>query len=125
MHQNEASEVNPEPVVGFDTTVLRMSGKVNYATVKPLTERISDVLDSGCIRVVLDMSDVESLSGGALGALLLQQTDAEQLGGSIKIAAASSKVYQTLKANGFTAVFDIFDTAREAVRSFKARTRVA
>jgi hypothetical protein len=61
-----------------------------------------------------------------MGSLLLQQTEAERLGGSIKMAGVRSRVYRALKTNGFTAVFDIYDDAEAAMRSFPApRSRVA
>ena len=126
MHRNEASDLDPESAAQTSPTVLRMSGTIDYTTVAPMADRIAEVLAGGCVQLVLDMSEVGSLSGGALGALLLQQTDAEELGGSIKVAGPNRTVFETLKTNGFTAVFDIFETTAEAIRSFGHRqSRVA
>ncbi|MGD8395659.1 MAG: STAS domain-containing protein [Candidatus Eiseniibacteriota bacterium] len=106
--------------------IIAMRGRVDFATVEPIAEAISRELRAGHIDVVLDMQALESLSGGAMGSLLLQQTEAERLGGSIKMAGVRRRVYRALKTNGFTAVFDIHDNTEAALRAFKAkRSRVA
>jgi anti-anti-sigma factor len=119
MHHNEASDL------AATTAVIKMSGKFDFVSVEPLANRLAQELHRGRTQLVLDMADVEALSGGALGALLLQQTDAERLGGTIKIAGTTSSVYQTLKSNGFTSVFEIYETTDAAVRSFEQRSEVA
>ena len=119
MQQNEAASVAP------NAAVIDMQGRFDYSSVQPLATRVARQLAQGCVQLVLDMTAVESLSGGALGALLLQQTDAEQLGGSIKLASVSAPVYQTLKTNGFTTVFEIYECVGDALHAFGEHVRVA
>jgi hypothetical protein len=62
------------------------------------------------------MTDVKTLTEGALGALLLRQTEAEKVGGTIRLVVADSEIHRTLTSNGFAAVFEICDSLDAAVR---------
>jgi anti-anti-sigma factor len=110
----------PHSANGAKIALLELEGDIDYTTVEPVLTRIADRLDEGRSHVILDMREVTSLSCGALGSLLVKQTDAERAGGSIVIAAARDAVWTTIRSNGFAEVFQVYDTPERAAQSFES-----
>ena len=104
--------------------VFKWTGTVNVETVRPFAAEVASAIRSGNVELIVDMSEVRSLSGGAMGALLLGQSDAERHGGSLKLAAVPDPIRKLLEASGLEDVFEIYATATEARTAFQANRRL-
>ena len=103
--------------------VFKWTGTMNVDTVRPFAAEVARAIRAGHVELVVDMSELCSLSGGAMGALLLGQSDAERHGGSLKLAAVPEPIHQLLEASGLGEVFEIYPTATEAMTAFLVSRR--
>jgi anti-sigma B factor antagonist len=103
--------------------VLHLRGAVDVDSVKPFVADATAHLRAGRSELVIDLSELDDVSGGALGALLVLECDAELRGGSIRLACVSEPIQRVLRAHGFTEVFESHPSTAEAVRSFGVNRR--
>jgi anti-sigma B factor antagonist len=118
----------PEPLPEAEIPVLKMAGVMNVETVRPFSDEVLRALKAGQWCLVIDMSELESLTGGAMGALLLKQSEAERHGGSIKLAAVPEPIRHILSSSGLAEVLKIHPTvedAKKALAGNRRRHRVA
>ncbi|HWN83086.1 MAG TPA: STAS domain-containing protein [Candidatus Udaeobacter sp.] len=123
-----SKEPQPHLLNAADIPVLKMSGVMNVDTVRPFSDEVLRALKSAQWCLVIEMSDLESLTGGAMGALLLKQSEAERHGGSIKLAAVPEPIRTILSSSGLAEVFKIHSTvddAKQALLGNRRRPRVA
>lgn len=66
---------------GNDVVVLVAGGEIDYSASPQLSERLSERIDSGITRVVLDLSTVTFIDSTAIGALVSAATRLRELGG--------------------------------------------
>jgi anti-sigma B factor antagonist len=76
--------------------ILSLSGEFDDAGVGSFMAEISDALEAGCVRVLLDLSEIGFINATALGALVTTQRRLAGLGGGIAVAEAQPVVDQTL-----------------------------
>jgi anti-anti-sigma factor len=100
-----------------------MTGSMDVDSVRPFAEEIGREIQNGRANLVIDMSGLSSVSGGAMGALLIQQSEAERNGGVIKLALVGEEIYRVLHANGLADVFETYNSIDDAVRSFDVNRR--
>ncbi|HNP12216.1 MAG TPA: STAS domain-containing protein [Mycobacterium sp.] len=72
-------------------------GRLNMATAPALREELTELLDSGQTRLVVDLSDVETVDSAAIGALLAMLKLARKAGGDLRIVSPSRQVAEVLK----------------------------
>jgi anti-sigma B factor antagonist len=67
---------------GNDVVVLVAGGEIDYSASPQLSERLSERIDSGITRVVLDLSTVTFIDSTAIGALVSAATRLRERGGA-------------------------------------------
>jgi len=72
-----------------------------------------------CIRLVVDLSQIEIINRAALGELVIVLMWAQANGCELKLAAPSSTVHQLLELTSLLEVFETHPTVEEAVLSFR------
>ncbi len=65
---------------GNDVVVLVAGGELDYSASPQLSERLSDRIDGGSTRLVLDLSTVTFIDSTAIGALVASATRLQELG---------------------------------------------
>jgi anti-anti-sigma factor len=100
-----------------------MDGVMDVESVRPFIDKIKRAIKRGNPDLVIDMGDLESISGGAMGALLIQQSEAERNGGVIKLARTPDTIYRVLHANGLAEVFETYKSIDDAAGSFDVNRR--
>lgn len=103
--------------------ILKMEGTMDVDSVRPFIDKIKRAIKRGNPELVIDMGELDSISGGAMGALLIQQSEAERNGGIIKLARIPDTIYRVLHANGLAEVFETYKSTDDAVRSFDVNRR--
>jgi anti-anti-sigma factor len=75
-------------------------------------------IESGRIKILVDLSDVEFLDSSFLGALVtgLKQVNAQ--GGQIKIVGLQTPVLAMFELTRMNRIFDIFYSVEDAISSF-------
>jgi anti-sigma B factor antagonist len=69
-------------------------------------------------KIVLDLRDVTHIDSAGLGTLVGLYLSARSVGGGIKLADLGSRVNRALQVTKLVRVFEVFDTAEDAIASF-------
>ena len=86
----------PTETTASGTVVLRPTGRLNMVAAPDLREQLRNLVQGGSARVVVDLSDVESIDSSGLGALvqLAKQCNGD---GQRFLVVGNARVVQTVK----------------------------
>ena len=70
-------------------------------------------------RIVLNLANVSYIDSGGLGTLVALYTTARNAGGSIKLANLTERVGDLLQVTKLLTVFEVFDSEKGALESFR------
>lgn len=97
--------------------VLAPHGEVDYATGPALREKLTDVMLSGAVNVVVDLAEVDFMESTGLGVLIGGRRRALALDGSLSLARPQEHVLKVFTITGLDRVFRVFDSVEEATAS--------
>lgn len=83
-----------------------------------LTELMALVEGGDGIKLLLDFDNVEHLSSAALGMLITLRKCVGEANGKLRLSTISPQIYEVFKITRLNQLFDISDTAENAVASF-------
>lgn len=99
-------------------TIVDCNGRIVFGEeAAALREMIKGILPQSP-RIVLNLRDVSYIDSGGLGMLVGLYSSAHNAGGEVKLAALTQRVNQLLQVTKLVTVFDLSDTAEDAVKSF-------
>ncbi len=102
-----------------DIIILELSGKImGGPDATAFNEKLHDLVESGNIKVIADLSKVNWMNSSGLGILISALTTIRNAGGDLKLAAITERIKSLLMITKLLSVFDTFDTTEEAVKSF-------
>lgn len=100
-------------------TILTLSGRVVLGDESnQLRTKLKDLLSKGKTRVVLDLAEVKYIDSAGLGTLVAGYTSAQNQGAAVKLANLTKKFDEQLHITKLVTVFDVYDSAEAAVKSF-------
>ncbi len=100
-------------------TVIELSGKImGGPDAAQLNDRLHELLESGQIHIIADLSQVEWMNSSGLGILISGLTTIRNAGGDLKLAAVTDRIKSLLTITKLANVFDIHDTVEQAKASF-------
>lgn len=104
-----------ENVVIFD-----IEGEIRRSDVTDVTlhQLVKDQLDVGKRNILLNFRDVEFIDSFGVGEILASYISTHNLGGKLKIAKISKKLYLVFQVTMLTKVLEIFDEEELALNSF-------
>lgn len=97
--------------------VLGVSGRMDALTAGEFEKQCQQCLDAGTPRIVADMSGVDYISSAGLRSILSSAKKLRGVQGEIRFCNLSGMVNDVFTVSGFAAMFKIFDTAADAVKS--------
>ena len=71
-------------------------------------------------QIVLDLGDVTYIDSGGLGTLVALYVSARKIGGDIRLARVGRRANEVLQITKLVTLFEAFDTAEDAIASFKS-----
>jgi anti-anti-sigma factor len=83
-----------------------------------LHQLVKDQLDVGKRNILLNFKDVEFIDSFGVGEILASYISTHNLGGKLKIAKISKKLYLVFQVTMLTKVLEIFDEEELALNSF-------
>ena len=95
-------------------TVLVAVGELDHDSRRILHRRAGEVLDTGGIRLVIDLTGVTFCDSGGLSLFVELQRRAEAAGGWTRLAGAQGMVLSVLKATNLDRMFVLYDTVAAA-----------
>jgi anti-sigma B factor antagonist len=82
---------------GNDVVVLVAGGEIDYSASPQLSERLSERIDGGITRVVLDLSTVTFIDSTAIGALVAMATRLHEHGGGLLLVVCPDENRRILR----------------------------
>lgn len=103
---------------GNDVVVLVAGGEIDYSASPQLSERLSERIDGGSARVVLDLSTVTFIDSTAIGALVAAATRLHELGrGTLAVVCPEEnrRVVRIFEIAGVDSVIALHNTREGAI----------
>jgi len=105
-----------------DVIIFDIEGEIRRSDVSDVTlhQLVKDQLDGGKRNILLNFKNVEFIDSFGVGEILASYISTHNLGGKLKIAKISKKLYLVFQVTMLTKVLDIFDDEELALQSFMA-----
>ncbi len=105
-----------------DVIIFDIEGEIRRSDVSDVTlhQLVKDQLDGGKRNILLNFKNVEFIDSFGVGEILASYISTHNLGGKLKIAKISKKLYLVFQVTMLTKVLDIFDDEELALQSFVA-----
>jgi|LSQX01.1.fsa_nt_gb anti-sigma B factor antagonist len=110
--------MNIQEAIINKTGVLRMSGRLDAASVKNFKESVAVLVKKEIINIVVDMKEIDFIDSSGLGSLVSCLRLVNNEGGDIRLSSLQSQIRALLELTRMHRVFQIFDDAETAIKSF-------
>jgi anti-anti-sigma factor len=103
-----------------DIIIFDIEGEIRRSDISDVTlhQLVKDQLDSGKRNILLNFQNVDFIDSFGVGEILASYISTHNLGGKLKIAKISKKLYIVFQVTMLTKVLDIFDNEEMALESF-------
>ena len=103
----------------YNAVVIELKGKlVGGPLSSEFSHALYDNLDKGKKNVVVDLGGLGFVNSSGLGILISGLTSMRKNGGDLKLANVSNKIEGLLSITKLNQIFEQYDTADEAVKSY-------
>ena len=103
-----------------DIIIFDIEGEIRRSDISDVTlhQLVKDQLDIGKRNILLNFQDVEFIDSFGVGEILASYISTHNLGGKLKIAKLSKKLYLVFQVTMLTKVLEIFEEEDNALDSF-------
>jgi len=103
-----------------DVIIFDIEGEIRRSDVSDVTlhQLVKDQLDTGKRNILLNFRNVEFIDSFGVGEILASYISTHNLGGKLKIAKISKKLYLIFQVTMLTKVLEIFEEEEVALESF-------
>ena len=103
-----------------DVIIFDIEGEIRRSDITDVTlhQLVKDRLDYGKRNILLNFQNVEFIDSFGVGEILASYISTHNLGGKLKIAKISKKLYLVFQVTMLTKVLEIFDDEKMALDSF-------
>ena len=99
--------------------VMQLRGQLRLGeAVDELQRTITDSMEEGDLRFVINLSEVPMIDSSGIGVLVRSLTSAKKRGGSVKLVNPSIFAQKTLRVVGVLNLFEVYEDDDQAVASF-------
>ena len=99
-------------------TVVRLEGNLDTGTSAGAQKYVSDLIDGGASKILLDFSGVGFVSSAGLRVLLTIAKDLKKIGGSFRIFALNGTVKEVFEITGFDKILEVRSSEADAMAGF-------
>lgn len=110
----EITEKNVE-----DIRVIRVVGELDALVAPKLKEKISKQIEQDITKFIIDFSELVHINSLAMGILRGKLRTVRENGGDIKLVGLNDHIKTIFEMIGLDELFEIYETEKEAVASFK------
>lgn len=103
-----------------NVVIFDIEGEIRRSDISDVTlhQIVKDKLEEGRRNVLLNFDKVDFIDSFGVGEILASYISTNNLGGKLKIAKISKKLYLIFQVTMLTNVFEIFDDEEVALQSF-------
>jgi anti-sigma B factor antagonist len=98
--------------------IVFLNGRLDAYNSNLVENKFDELIDSGKVNMIADLSGVEYISSSGLRVMLSSLKKLNQLEGTLKLSSLQPYVLEVFEIAGFTQLFEIYDSEEEAVASF-------
>ena len=99
--------------------IISLQGKITIgAGDSQLREVITNAVNNGKNKILLDMSQVTTIDSSGIGELVGSYTTVTNRGGKLKLMHLPAKLNELLHVTQLITVFEVYENEDEAVKSF-------
>jgi anti-anti-sigma factor len=102
---------------GIGVATIELRGRLDADSAPALQTHLNEQIDSGALRLVLDLAHLTFTNSVGLRVLLTTAKRLSPLGGRIAVCCAQPVVLSVLESTGFDRVLEIHATRAEAIPS--------
>jgi anti-sigma B factor antagonist len=100
-------------------TIVDLRGSIDLGEASlTLRRTIRDLVESARIKIILNLSQVNSMDSAGVGELAGAYVPVKSKGGDLKFLNPTKKVYDMLKITQLDKVFEVYIDEQTAIRSF-------
>ncbi len=92
------------------TTVVTVGGEIDVYTAPRLRDRLTELVDGGAHRLVVDLEAVDFLDSTGLGVLVGGLKKVRAHDGSLSLVCTNERLLKIFRITGLAKVFDIYPT---------------
>jgi anti-sigma B factor antagonist len=107
--------------LGGGVASVAVGGEVDLQTAPALKTALGEAIDRGSRNVLVDLSRATFIDSTTLGVLMGAVKRLRPAGGELAIACGDANVRKVFAITLLDRIFEIFDTAEEAIRHLRAR----
>ncbi len=100
------------------TAVVAVNGRIDSANAKDFDQKLSEVIDRGGSRLVIDCGDLTYISSAGLRAILLAIKRTNAAGGGMAMCRTPDHIREVLEVSGFTRLIQVYETVEDAEAGF-------
>ncbi len=102
-----------------DVHVLDISGKITLGeATKTIRRTISDLLENGGKKIILNLNDVNYVDSSGIGELVRTYTTVASEGKELRLLNLTKKIRELLVITKLLTVFQVYESEQAAVASF-------
>jgi anti-sigma B factor antagonist len=99
--------------------IVIMVPRFDAYSAKEVEADLNEAIDNGADKILCDFSGTEYISSAGLRVLLATAKKLKKVGGSICLSALKPYVSEVFETAGFTPLFKIYDSEKEALAGMK------
>jgi anti-sigma B factor antagonist len=117
-----AAQANISVTDVLQTSMVRVSGHLDFRAVPELREVLRSLIDDGRLALLVDVSALEFCDLEGLEVLLEVRQDIERAGGALRLAGVHGNLKHMLDSGRLSHLFDIDETSVEALSELMSRS---
>lgn len=107
-----------------DISVIRVSGHLDFVTARELEHAIVASMRAGNYNIIIDLKDVDYVSGVGWSVFLDKLKDSRENGGDLKLTQMSPRVFEVFKSLEFEWTLNSYQTLEEAASAFPVKKNI-
>jgi len=96
------------------TCTLALTGEVDVYTSPRLKQELIDLIEAGCVDIVVDLDALSFIDSSGLGVLVSGLRRAKEHGGTLRLVCTNDSILKIFRITGLDKVFPLFTTVEEA-----------
>ena len=94
---------------------IALDGEVDVYTSPRLRQTLTEVIDAGCVNVVVDLQNLGFIDSSGLGVLVSGLRKVKENGGTLRLVCTKDSILKIFRITGLDKVFPLFPTVEEAL----------
>ena len=93
---------------------ITLDGEIDVYTSPRLRQQLTEVIDGGCVNLVVDLQDLGFIDSSGLGVLVSALRRVKESGGTLRLVCSKESILKIFRITGLDKVFPLFPSVAEA-----------